>query len=66
MIVQCHYTPASYINSDVKGHNLEPQTISTPKKCRVDLMKYSGDEQQNVKIADFKDQLITLDVISDS
>ena len=29
-------------------------------------MKYSGDEQQNVKIADFKDQSITLDLLSDS
>lgn len=29
-------------------------------------MKYSGDDQQNVKIADFKDQQIVIDVLDDS
>ena len=66
MALQASYTPNVYSS---KESITKPQAKQTEKRCRVDIIntpKTNGQESQCLKIADFKNQELLIDVYSES
>ena len=63
MLIQSNYTPLSYVSLSTPNKILEAQSVSTQKKCRVENVQMDG---KTIKIADFREQEMIINVFEES